>query len=46
MSIYVGNLSYEVKEDDIKGVFAEYGTTLLGNVFTRDDTLNLVLKER
>jgi RNA recognition motif-containing protein len=26
MSIYVGNLSYEVKEDDIKGVFAEYGT--------------------
>ncbi len=26
MSIYVGNLSYEVGEDDLKQVFAEYGT--------------------
>jgi RNA recognition motif-containing protein len=26
MSIYVGNLSYEVKEDDLKAVFAEYGS--------------------
>ncbi|MBW4561869.1 MAG: RNA-binding protein [Mojavia pulchra JT2-VF2] len=26
MSIYVGNLSYEVKEDDLKQVFSEYGT--------------------
>jgi RNA recognition motif-containing protein len=26
MSIYVGNLSYEVSEDDLKQVFAEYGT--------------------
>lgn len=26
MSIYVGNLSYQVTEDDLKGVFAEYGT--------------------
>ncbi|MBW4620325.1 MAG: RNA-binding protein [Cyanosarcina radialis HA8281-LM2] len=25
MSIYVGNLSYEVREDDLKQVFAEYG---------------------
>ena len=25
MSIYVGNLSYEVTEDDLKSVFAEYG---------------------
>jgi RNA recognition motif-containing protein len=25
MSIYVGNLSYEVEEDDLKRVFAEYG---------------------
>ncbi|MEH2328289.1 RNA recognition motif domain-containing protein [Nostoc sp.] len=25
MSIYVGNLSYEVKEDDLRQVFAEYG---------------------
>lgn len=26
MSIYVGNLSYEVTEDDLREVFAEYGT--------------------
>ncbi|QMS88232.1 RNA-binding protein [Nostoc edaphicum CCNP1411] len=26
MSIYVGNLSYEVKEEDLRHVFAEYGT--------------------
>ena len=26
MSIYVGNLSYEVTQDDLKQVFAEYGT--------------------
>lgn len=25
MSIYVGNLSYEVEQDDLKQVFAEYG---------------------
>ena len=25
MSIYVGNLSYDVTEDDLQGVFAEYG---------------------
>lgn len=26
MSIYVGNLSYDVTQDDIKDVFSEYGT--------------------
>jgi RNA recognition motif-containing protein len=26
MSIYVGNLSYDVTEDDLRGVFAEYGS--------------------
>jgi len=26
MSIYVGNLSYEVTQDDLTHVFAEYGT--------------------
>lgn len=26
MSIYVGNLSYDVTEDDINQVFAEYGS--------------------
>ncbi|WP_353932991.1 RNA-binding protein [Okeanomitos corallinicola TIOX110] len=26
MSIYVGNLSYEVTEDNLREVFAEYGT--------------------
>lgn len=26
MSIYVGNLSYQVTEEDISSIFAEYGT--------------------
>jgi RNA recognition motif-containing protein len=26
MSIYVGNLSFEVTQDDLSSVFAEYGT--------------------
>lgn len=26
MSIYVGNLSYQVTEEDISGIFSEYGT--------------------
>ncbi|MBW4522502.1 MAG: RNA-binding protein [Scytolyngbya sp. HA4215-MV1] len=26
MSIYVGNLSYEVTQEDLSNVFAEYGT--------------------
>lgn len=26
MSIYVGNLSYQVTQDDLSAVFAEYGT--------------------
>ena len=26
MSIYVGNLSYEVTQDDLSSVFAEYGS--------------------
>lgn len=26
MSIYVGNLSYDATEDDLREVFAEYGT--------------------
>ncbi len=26
MSVYVGNLSYDVTEDDLSAVFAEYGT--------------------
>lgn len=26
MSVYVGNLSYDVTEDSLKAVFAEYGT--------------------
>ncbi len=26
MSIYIGNLPYEVSEEDVKDVFAEYGT--------------------
>jgi RNA recognition motif-containing protein len=38
MSIYVGNLSYQVTEDDIKGVFAEYGTVKRVQVPTDRET--------
>ncbi|MBW4558121.1 MAG: RNA-binding protein [Trichormus sp. ATA11-4-KO1] len=38
MSIYVGNLSYEVTEDDIKGVFTEYGTVKRVQVPTDRET--------
>ncbi|MGJ5675840.1 MAG: RNA recognition motif domain-containing protein [Nostochopsis sp.] len=26
MSIYIGNLSYQVREEDLREIFAEYGT--------------------
>jgi RNA recognition motif-containing protein len=38
MSIYVGNLSYQVTEDDIKGIFAEYGTVKRVQVPTDRET--------
>jgi RNA recognition motif-containing protein len=38
MSIYVGNLSYQVTEDDIKEVFGEYGTVKRVQVPTDRET--------
>ena len=38
MSIYVGNLSYDVTQDDISSVFAEYGTVKRVNVPTDRET--------
>jgi RNA recognition motif-containing protein len=38
MSIYVGNLSYQVSEEDIKGIFAEYGTVKRVQVPTDRET--------
>ena len=38
MSIYVGNLSYEVKEEDLNEVFAEYGTVKRVHVPTDKET--------
>ena len=38
MSIYVGNLSYEVKEEDLNDVFAEYGTVKRVHVPTEKET--------
>jgi RNA recognition motif-containing protein len=38
MSIYVGNLSYEVTEDDIQSVFAEYGSVKRVQVPTDRET--------
>ncbi|WP_017721203.1 RNA recognition motif domain-containing protein [Kamptonema formosum] len=38
MSIYVGNLSYEVTPDDLTSVFAEYGTVKRVNLPTDRET--------
>ncbi len=34
MNIYVGNLSFNVTEDELKGVFAEFGEVVSVNVIT------------
>ena len=36
--IYVGNLSYKVTEDDLKDLFAEFGTVTEINVITDRET--------
>jgi RNA recognition motif-containing protein len=38
MSIYIGNLSYEVTQEDLKEVFAEYGTVSRVQVPTDRET--------
>ena len=38
MSIYVGNLSYEVTSEDLNEVFAEYGTVKRVHIPTDRDT--------
>ncbi|MBE9167565.1 hypothetical protein IQ238_08555 [Pleurocapsales cyanobacterium LEGE 06147] len=38
MSIYVGNLSYEVDREDLNEVFSEYGTVKRVHVPTDRDT--------
>jgi RNA recognition motif-containing protein len=38
MSIYVGNLSYEVTPEDLNEVFSEYGTVKRANIPTDRDT--------
>lgn len=38
MSIYVGNLSYEVNQQDLNEVFSEYGTVKRVHVPTDRDT--------
>lgn len=38
MSIYIGNLSYDVTEEDLKSVFAEYGSVRRVNVPTDRET--------
>jgi RNA recognition motif-containing protein len=38
MSIYVGNLSYEVTSEDLTSVFAEYGTVKRVNLPTDRET--------
>ncbi len=38
MSIYVGNLSYEVTQDDLSAVFAEYGSVKRAQLPTDRET--------
>ena len=38
MTIYVGNLSYEVTQEDLKQVFAEYGDVKRVNIPTDRET--------
>ena len=38
MSIYVGNLSYEVEQNDLSEVFAEYGTVKRVHIPTDRET--------
>jgi len=38
MSIYVGNLSYSVTQDDLSSVFAEYGTVKRVQLLTDRET--------
>ncbi|MBE9259075.1 RNA-binding protein [Dolichospermum sp. LEGE 00246] len=38
MSIYVGNLSYEVTEEDLKQAFSEYGTVKKAQLPTDRET--------
>lgn len=38
MTIYVGNLSYDATQDDLKEVFAEYGTVKKAHVPTDRET--------
>lgn len=38
MSVYVGNLSYEVGEEDLRHVFAEYGTVRSAQLPTDRET--------
>lgn len=34
MNIYVGNLNYKVSENDLKGIFEEYGTVSSSRIIT------------
>ena len=38
MSIYVGNLSYQINQDDLNEVFAEYGTVKRVHIPTDRET--------
>jgi RNA recognition motif-containing protein len=38
MSVFVGNLSFDVTQDDLTDVFAEYGTVKRAHLVTDRDT--------
>lgn len=38
MNIYVGNLSYEVKENELQNLFAEFGSVVSAKIISDRDT--------
>ncbi|MGQ0848540.1 MAG: RNA recognition motif domain-containing protein [Actinomycetota bacterium] len=38
MNIYVGNLPFDAQENDLRALFAEYGTIVSASVITDRDT--------
>ncbi len=38
LNIYVGNLSFEATEEELRGLFAEHGEVIKANIITDRDT--------
>ena len=45
MNLYIGNLSYNVKESDLRNVMEEYGTVASVKLITDDTEANNAIKQ-